>query len=173
MEDKTTIGISDAFREFIEALVEEVVLEGKPFEEQENWLYRYSKAEGRDYNTLLDNIIEFFVVMEEWKQHRSKSSELMAKMLAKECYISESEMEKLFSTPSKAKNQNMLNGHEYVDLGLPSGTLWATCNLGATKPEEYGDYFAWGETCPKSVYNDDSYKYFDGLDPTSRTFRKI
>ena len=35
--------------------------------------------------------------------------------------------------------------HEYVDLGLPSGTLWATCNVGANSPEEYGDYFAWGE----------------------------
>lgn len=35
---------------------------------------------------------------------------------------------------------------EFVDLGLPSGTLWATCNLGATKPEEVGLYFAWGET---------------------------
>lgn len=37
------------------------------------------------------------------------------------------------------------NGHEYVDLGLPSGTLWETCNVGANSPEEYGDYFAWGE----------------------------
>jgi hypothetical protein len=34
----------------------------------------------------------------------------------------------------------------YVDLGLPSGTLWATCNIGANSPEDYGDYFAWGET---------------------------
>ena len=42
--------------------------------------------------------------------------------------------------------------HEYVDLGLPSGTLWATCNIGANSPEEYGDYFAWGETEPKTVY---------------------
>ena len=40
------------------------------------------------------------------------------------------------------------NGHEYVDLGLPSGLKWATCNVGATKPEEYGDYFAWGDTVP-------------------------
>lgn len=40
------------------------------------------------------------------------------------------------------------NGHEYVDLGLPSGLLWATCNVGANSPEEYGDYFAWGETEP-------------------------
>ena len=38
---------------------------------------------------------------------------------------------------------------EYVDLGLPSGTLWATCNVGANAPEEYGNYFAWGETKPK------------------------
>jgi len=38
--------------------------------------------------------------------------------------------------------------HEYVDLGLPSGLLWATCNVGATNPEDYGDYFAWGEIEP-------------------------
>ncbi|MBQ0155830.1 MAG: hypothetical protein KBT22_04555 [Bacteroidales bacterium] len=49
--------------------------------------------------------------------------------------------------------------HEYVDLGLPSGTLWATCNIGATKPEEFGDYFAWGETEPKENYNDETYKW--------------
>ena len=36
--------------------------------------------------------------------------------------------------------------YEYVDLGLPSGLKWATCNVGATSPEEYGLYFAWGET---------------------------
>ena len=42
--------------------------------------------------------------------------------------------------------------HTYVDLGLPSGTLWATCNIGANSPEEYGDYFAWGET---KGYNSD------------------
>ncbi len=51
------------------------------------------------------------------------------------------------------------NGHEYVDLGLPSGTLWATCNIGANSPEEYGDYFAWGETETKSYYERDNYKW--------------
>lgn len=51
------------------------------------------------------------------------------------------------------------NGHEYVDLGLPSGLKWATMNVGATKPEEYGDYFAWGETEPKSTYYWSTYKY--------------
>ena len=53
-------------------------------------------------------------------------------------------------------------GHEWVDLGLPSGTLWATCNLGASKPEGYGNYYAWGETSTKSTYNWDSYKYANG-----------
>ena len=57
-------------------------------------------------------------------------------------------------------NKMMHNGHEYVDLGLPSGTLWATCNIGANKPEDYGDYFAWGETESKSTYNDLTYKWF-------------
>ena len=53
-------------------------------------------------------------------------------------------------------------GHEYVDLGLPSGTLWATCNLGANTPEQYGDYFAWGETAPKEVYTWETYKWCNG-----------
>ena len=50
--------------------------------------------------------------------------------------------------------------HEYVDLGLPSGTLWATMNIGADSPEEYGDYFAWGETEEKDVYDGSTYKYY-------------
>ena len=52
------------------------------------------------------------------------------------------------------------NGHAYVDLGL--SVKWATMNVGATSPEEYGDYFAWGETEPKSEYNWDTYKWCDG-----------
>lgn len=52
--------------------------------------------------------------------------------------------------------------HEYVDLGL--SVKWATCNVGATKPEEYGDYFAWGETSPKTTYAEDWSNYFDTND---------
>ena len=52
-----------------------------------------------------------------------------------------------------------LNGHDYVDLGLPSGTLWATCNVGADSIGDYGDRFAWGETSPKEAYNWQNYKY--------------
>ena len=50
--------------------------------------------------------------------------------------------------------------HEWVDLGLPSGTLWATCNIGANSPEENGDYFAWGETAPKDNYEWFTYKWY-------------
>lgn len=52
--------------------------------------------------------------------------------------------------------------HEYVDLGLPSGTLWTTCNVGARTPEEFGEYFAWGETEPKTIYDWSSYKHCYG-----------
>ena len=54
-----------------------------------------------------------------------------------------------------------INGHDYVDLGLPSGTKWATCNIGATTPDGYGDYFAWGETNAKVTYNWETYEYYD------------
>ena len=58
--------------------------------------------------------------------------------------------------PNNGGNQS---NHEYVDLGLPSGTLWATCNVGANVPEEFGDYFAWGETQSKNIYDWNTYIY--------------
>ena len=50
-----------------------------------------------------------------------------------------------------------INGHEYVEMG--DGLKWATCNVGADSPGAYGDYFAWGETEPKSSYSSESYDY--------------
>lgn len=61
-------------------------------------------------------------------------------------------------------NANMENGYEYVDLGL--SVKWAICNVGASKPEEYGDYFAWGETQPKSTYDLSTYKWCNGSSAT-------
>ena len=55
---------------------------------------------------------------------------------------------------------------DWVDLGLPSGILWATRNVGATSPEDYGDYFAWGEITPKDVYDWTTYRYCNGNDST-------
>ena len=51
-----------------------------------------------------------------------------------------------------------------IDLGLPSGTKWACCNVGATVPEAYGGYFAWGETEEKDIYDDVTYLYSSGID---------
>lgn len=59
------------------------------------------------------------------------------------------------------KSFEVEENHEWVDLGLPSGTLWATMNVGAEWPEDYGDYFAWGETQPKSNYSWSTYKYYN------------
>lgn len=53
--------------------------------------------------------------------------------------------------------------HPYIDLGLPSGTLWAEYNVGATSAEEYGDYFSYGETAPKNWYSDDTYIFDKSL----------
>jgi uncharacterized protein (TIGR02145 family) len=53
-----------------------------------------------------------------------------------------------------------------VDLGLPSGTLWAACNVGASAPEDYGDYFAWGETQPKTIYDWSTYQHCNGINNT-------
>lgn len=54
---------------------------------------------------------------------------------------------------------NKENGHEYVDLGL--SVKWATCNVGANAPEEYGNYYAWGEIQPKDDYNCETYEYIN------------
>lgn len=68
-------------------------------------------------------------------------------------------------TPTEPEEpENTENGHEYVDLGL--SVKWATCNVGATTPEEYGDYFAWGEVEPKEVYDWTTYKWCNGSSNT-------
>ena len=68
-----------------------------------------------------------------------------------------------------------IDEHEYVDLGLPSGLKWATCNIGATSPEEYGNYYAWGETAPKEEYSCSNYElahveYWDGEEEEENEF---
>ena len=59
----------------------------------------------------------------------------------------------------KTHNDNAngyINGYGYVDLGLPSGLKWATCNVGASNAEDYGGYYAWGETETKTWYDEDN-----------------
>lgn len=66
--------------------------------------------------------------------------------------------------PAPSEPDGIIGGHEYVDLGLPSGTLWATCNVGASSPYETGLYFAWGETEPNEDFSWESYKFFEGYE---------
>ena len=62
---------------------------------------------------------------------------------------------KIGATPTPPSAEEV----EYVDLGLPSGLKWASCNLGANSPEQPGDYYAWGETEPKERYVWSTYKH--------------
>ena len=62
------------------------------------------------------------------------------------------------STSSSTSSSGTINGHAYVDLGL--SVKWATCNVGASSPEDYGNYYAWGETSTKSSYDTDNSKTY-------------
>ncbi len=64
------------------------------------------------------------------------------------------------SAAATTATSNMDHGHEWVDLGL--SVCWATTNVGASKPGDYGDYYAWGETSTKSTYDWSTYKYCNG-----------
>lgn len=70
--------------------------------------------------------------------------------------------------PEKPGNGSV-DGHDYVDLGLPSGIKWATCNVGASNPEDCGFYYAWGETNTKGTYSLENYLWFD---QSTETFTK-
>ncbi len=66
---------------------------------------------------------------------------------------------KSFRYDFKPKENGTENGYQYIELGL--SVRWATYNVGASKPEEYGDYYAWGETEPKTVYSRPTYKWYN------------
>ena len=76
--------------------------------------------------------------------------------------LSIADITKLVDIVNEGRGDLKSNGHEFVDLGLPSGALWATCNVGASAPEEAGDFFAWGETETKDVYSWETYKWCNG-----------
>lgn len=69
--------------------------------------------------------------------------------------ISQSDLQQISNNPNT--NSNSHNNHEFVDLGL--SVKWATCNVGASRPEDFGDYFMWGETSTNYEYSWDTYKY--------------
>lgn len=72
------------------------------------------------------------------------------------------------TTMGEKPQDKVINGHKFVDLGLPSGLLWAETNVGASSSTDDGDYFAWGETSPKSTYSWSTYKW--GGDPSKYNY---
>ena len=74
---------------------------------------------------------------------------LVAGVLAAEAVAKEKAEE---AKRTAARTHGTISGHQWVDLGLPSGLKWATCNVGASSPEDYGDYYAWGELSTKDEY---------------------
>ena len=72
-------------------------------------------------------------------------------------------------TQGKQPNNQTINGHLFIDLGLPSGTLWAQTNLGADTEADDGDFYAWGEVAAKEEYLQNNYMYYDA---TSSSYSK-
>lgn len=70
--------------------------------------------------------------------------------------------------PVQLSTSGTHNGHDYVDLGL--GVKWATCNVGANAPTEYGDYFAWGETETKKEFSYETYTFQQSPDELTRRY---
>ena len=110
---------------------------------------------------------DWFLLMFGTKQHVDGTSEEAVRRLCRdlskwlECSSLkdvgiEEEKELLPSVNNSPKSKNEISGYEYVDLGLPSGLKWAACNVGADSPEEYGDYYAWGETSTKTEYTEEN-----------------
>lgn len=85
-------------------------------------------------------------IMDEVRAELRELESRMEKLVGK--YIEQAQSAVSYMTPVS----NTENGHEWVDLGLPSRLKWSTCNVGATQPEKSGYFFAWGETKPKSEY---------------------
>ena len=121
-------GPSDLLKQFIEALVEEVVLNGEPFEAQKKWLRKYCEGEHIDSEVVIESLTEFFDNMEELKTSDSKAAVKLAHLQARECYISASTVDKLVEGLATVRANGSTDSHDYVDLGLPSGTLWKTKN---------------------------------------------
>lgn len=63
---------------------------------------------------------------------------------------------------SGSTSTEVINGHKFVNLGLPSGTLWAETNVGAKSKSDIGEYYAWGEIETKDSYKESNYKWSEG-----------
>ncbi len=116
MSDKTALGISEELHQFIEALVEEVVLDGKTFENHKRYLSRFCDSESIVFEFLEKNLTNFFTIMGEWKTFHTKSSSMMAKIIARDCYLSESFVDNLLMEATDAKGEDQEESGQQTDM---------------------------------------------------------
>ena len=134
-------------------------LSGLPHSLSSNLLDAIQKAMQPRRNDRPQYVKDFLNMLSNTNTYQKTSSYNSSKILTNETTV--------LIKPTQPQNE--INGHEYIDLGLPSGLKWATCNIGASKPEEYGDYFAWGEADVKRQYifnNCKTMKYYVLLSKT-------
>ena len=119
--------------------------------------YAITKPDADDWYTLLQDSASctFSIVATESANGEERTSQIIASLTG----LPSGETKDLVI---EVLQYDLYNGHDAVDLGLPSGIKWATCNVGATKPEEYGGYFAWGETEEKEDYSLQTYIWCNG-----------
>ena len=121
-----------------------------------NWIDAFPNPENL-FDSLLDNVAKLIGTSAPEKERQERNSKTEQEIQKKEKREA-GEKKRRVERGSKPKQENnkqssrTINGHEYVDLGLPSGKKWATCNVGANKPEDYGDYYSWGEVRTKIEY---------------------
>lgn len=118
MNNKSSVEISESIRQFVEATVEEVALEGKPFDTQKKWLRIYCEAEGVDYEALENNLNDLFEALDDWKRLKSKTSQLAARMLAKKLCLSENMVAKLVDERTPQPLPGLTLDTKFVDPQL-------------------------------------------------------
>lgn len=116
MSDKTALGISPELRQYIEALVEEVVLEGKSFENQKKYLQRFCENEGISFRSFETRLTTLFETMNELKAHESKGSERLIRILGEECYLSEDKLDQLLSSIITQRAREKANRQTKKDI---------------------------------------------------------
>lgn len=106
MQDWTALEVSLELCQYIEALVEETVLKGKPFEDHKKYLSRFCGSENIDYNQLETNLKDLFEAAKELKIQESKESERLLRKLGKECYLSEDKIDSIISAVRKIRDED-------------------------------------------------------------------
>ena len=103
MPDMTSLEVSPELCQYIEVLVEKVVLKGEPFESNNKFLPRFCGSENIDYNQLETNLKDLFETAEELKTQESKGSEHLFRLLGKECYLSKGGIDNVLSAVSEIR----------------------------------------------------------------------